>query len=225
MDTFCHAGPNYMGHRDNLTTTGYVESALTDCIIGIHETSTQYKDLAGFGESSRRQLNANFQSVATNSTDCSPASIMPPCTVALSIPIQPVFSVPASGIALGLQAPASQVAANLAVSPAVSTSTCQSCLLSYGLSRTCPPLETGRIIYPDPLVRYDPYLLDDPEMMVAAKKRVLNLPFYLSSVIIYMRPNEHRRNVNREFFERFPNIQLTLTKLRSLKMTIVQIVH
>ncbi|CAH8643560.1 unnamed protein product [Heterobilharzia americana] len=79
--------------------------------------------------------------------------------------------------------------------------------------------------YPDPLISYNPFLLDDPELLVATGKRVLKLPNYLTSILGYVRPNERKREVNREFHERFPLIQITLTKLRSIKLVLVQIVQ
>ncbi|GAA53436.1 CDK5 and ABL1 enzyme substrate 2 [Clonorchis sinensis] len=79
------------------------------------------------------------------------------------------------------------------------------------------------IIYPDPLTWYSPLLLDDPDLLVATGKQVFQLPNYLTSVLIYTRPTEQKRDVNREFHERFPLIQLTLTKLRSIKALLVHI--
>lgn len=90
-------------------------------------------------------------------------------------------------------------------------------------SRTSAPGSSSMIIYPDPLTCYMPLLLDDPELLIATGKRVLKLPNYLTSVLGYVRPNEHKRDVNREFHDRFPLIQLTLTKLRSIKSVMVQI--
>ncbi|VDQ01749.1 unnamed protein product [Trichobilharzia regenti] len=81
------------------------------------------------------------------------------------------------------------------------------------------------LTYPDPLISYNPLLLDDPELLVATGKRVLKLPNYLTSILGYVRPNERKREVNREFHERFPFIQITLTKLRSIKLVLVQIVQ
>ncbi|KAK4475767.1 hypothetical protein MN116_001026 [Schistosoma mekongi] len=77
--------------------------------------------------------------------------------------------------------------------------------------------------YPDPLISYNPLLLDDPELLVATGKRVLKLPNYLTSVLGYVKPNERKREVNRQFHERFPLLQITLTKLRSIKLVLVRI--
>ncbi|KAF8572396.1 hypothetical protein P879_00327 [Paragonimus westermani] len=83
---------------------------------------------------------------------------------------------------------------------------------------------SGGLSYPDPLLFYAPCLLDDPELLIATGKRVFRFPNYLTSVLSYVRPTEQKRNVNREFHERFPVIQLTLTKLRSIKSVLVQVV-
>uniref|UniRef100_A0A0R3X6X6 Cyclin N-terminal domain-containing protein n=1 Tax=Hydatigena taeniaeformis TaxID=6205 RepID=A0A0R3X6X6_HYDTA len=39
----------------------------------------------------------------------------------------------------------------------------------------------------------------------------------------YRRPDEHKKSLNREFHQRFPNVQLTLTKMRSLKLNLLSI--
>lgn len=39
--------------------------------------------------------------------------------------------------------------------------------------------------YPDPLISYNPFLLDDPELLVSTGKRVLKLPNYLVSCLNY----------------------------------------
>ncbi|CAH8572415.1 unnamed protein product [Schistosoma turkestanicum] len=95
--------------------------------------------------------------------------------------------------------------------------------MSYHRQRNPSSSSTNSLGYPDPLISYNPFLLDDPELLVATGKRVLKLPNYLTSVLGYIRPNERKREVNRQFHERFPSIQITLTKLRSIKSVLVQI--
>ncbi|CAH8490870.1 unnamed protein product [Dicrocoelium dendriticum] len=80
------------------------------------------------------------------------------------------------------------------------------------------------IPYPDPLLHYNPSLLDDPELFVVIRRRVFPLSSYLTSVLTYVRPSEEKKSVNRQFAERFPLIQLSLTKLRSLKAFMVQVI-
>ncbi|KAF5397742.1 Cyclin domain protein [Paragonimus heterotremus] len=92
-----------------------------------------------------------------------------------------------------------------------------------GIGTSALPCSSG-LSYPDPLIFYAPCLLDDPELLIATGKRVFRFPNYLTSVLSYVRPTEQKRNVNREFHERFPVIQLTLTKLRSIKSVLVQVV-
>ncbi|CAH8656800.1 unnamed protein product [Schistosoma rodhaini] len=98
-------------------------------------------------------------------------------------------------------------------------------LLNPGFRSNCDPFTHFHeaLGYPDPLLSYNPFLLDDPELLVSTGKRVLKLPNYLTSVLGYIRPNERKREVNRQFHERFPSIQITLTKLRSIKLVLVQI--
>ncbi|KAA3677664.1 uncharacterized protein DEA37_0014344 [Paragonimus westermani] len=92
-----------------------------------------------------------------------------------------------------------------------------------GMGTSALPCSNG-LSYPDPLLFYAPCLLDDPELLIATGKRVFRFPNYLTSVLSYVRPTEQKRNVNREFHERFPVIQLTLTKLRSIKSVLVHVV-
>ncbi|XP_030623506.1 CDK5 and ABL1 enzyme substrate 1-like [Chanos chanos] len=67
---------------------------------------------------------------------------------------------------------------------------------------------------------YDPNLLDDPQWPCGRHKRVLTFPSYTSTVIEYMKPSDLKRDMNKIFKEKFPRVQLTLSKIRSLKREI-----
>ncbi|KAL3315495.1 CDK5 and ABL1 enzyme substrate 1, partial [Cichlidogyrus casuarinus] len=71
---------------------------------------------------------------------------------------------------------------------------------------------------------YDPYLLDDPRKLFAAHKRSVHFPLLLTSVLMYTKFADHKRNINHQFHESFPAVELTLTKLRSLKRQLLDIV-
>jgi len=70
---------------------------------------------------------------------------------------------------------------------------------------------------------YDPHLLDDPELTSGRHRKVLNLTSYLVSMVAYAKPSELKKDLNEQFREKFPNLSITLTKLRSLKKDIVKI--
>ncbi|XP_068710833.1 CDK5 and ABL1 enzyme substrate 1-like isoform X3 [Montipora foliosa] len=70
---------------------------------------------------------------------------------------------------------------------------------------------------------YDPHLLDDPELTSGRHRKVLNLASYLVSMVAYAKPSELKKDLNEQFREKFPNLSITLTKLRSLKKDIMKI--
>ncbi|XP_031574444.1 CDK5 and ABL1 enzyme substrate 1-like [Actinia tenebrosa] len=100
-----------------------------------------------------------------------------------------------------------------------------------GIPLLMPPIDSpiescfDELEYPGSMVvdRYEPYKLDDPELTSGKHRTVLKLSSYMVSVTAYAKPSELKKDLNERFREKFPYIDITLTKLRSLKKDLLKI--
>jgi len=70
---------------------------------------------------------------------------------------------------------------------------------------------------------HESIVLDDPELTSGKHRTVLNLPSFMTSIISYAKPSEVKKDINERFKEKFPQVTITLTKLRSIKAELLQI--
>ncbi|EDV23038.1 uncharacterized protein TRIADDRAFT_57893 [Trichoplax adhaerens] len=72
-------------------------------------------------------------------------------------------------------------------------------------------------------IHYHPNLLDDPELRTGKHRVTLRLPSMMFSVLEYSKASDIKKDLNERFKGRFPTIDLTLSKLRSLKRELYHI--
>eukprot|EP00127_Corallochytrium_limacisporum_P001999 Clim_evm6s97 gene=Clim_evmTU6s97 len=76
----------------------------------------------------------------------------------------------------------------------------------------------------DPAMNEEPTmpLLDDPELGAGKHRIVLTLPSYNVSILQYVKASELKRDLNEQFKERYPQILITFSKMRSLKRVMLE---
>ena len=70
---------------------------------------------------------------------------------------------------------------------------------------------------------YDPLFLDDPKIRNATNRKIMHLPGLISSTVPFIKKRELEIDLNEQFREKHPNINLTLSKIRSLKKKMLRV--
>lgn len=88
------------------------------------------------------------------------------------------------------------------------------------------PIENATSIGDNYAYHMQPYhasLLDDPDLVAGKHSTVMAFPSYITSVIDHVKPTDMKKELNEKFRSRYPRLQLTLSKLRSIKREMYQI--
>ena len=75
-----------------------------------------------------------------------------------------------------------------------------------------------------PALTYDPYCLDNPEMK-SMHKTDINLPCMIISFLEFKTPESLKRDGNEQFKEKWPEIDITLSKIRSIKRDLLKVAN
>eukprot|EP00124_Ichthyophonus_hoferi_P001143 Ihof_evm11s53 gene=Ihof_evmTU11s53 len=70
---------------------------------------------------------------------------------------------------------------------------------------------------------HDGVVIDDPMLRSGKHRTVLTLPSLMVSVIQYAKPSDLKRDLNEQFREQYPDVLITLSKLRSQKLQMLEL--